>query len=229
MVIGIIAAMDTEVKLIKNSLVNYQKEVIAGVKIYKAQVKENILILVRGGIGKANIAHATSLLCNKYKPNVVINTGIAGCLDPLKTKDLLLANVLIYHDVDAVNFGYEMGQVPGMPKYYISDSNYLSQIKQILTSLDIKYMEGTVLSGDSFITNRDMLNYIPKEGTNFGIDMEGASVAQICYLYQIPFVSMRFISDSIDSPNQTLEYQAFEEEAANTSAKICLSVLNNMH
>ena len=229
MVIGIIAAMDTEVKLIKNSLVNYQKEVIAGVKIYKAQVKENILILVRGAIGKANNAHATSLLCNKYKPNVVINTGIAGCLDPLKTKDLLLANVLVYHDVDAVNFGYEMGQVPGMPKYYISDSNYLSQIKQILTSLDIKYMEGTVLSGDSFITNRDMLNYIPKEGTNFGIDMEGASVAQICYLYQIPFVSMRFISDSIDSPNQTLEYQAFEEEAANTSAKICLSVLNNMH
>ncbi len=229
MIIGIVAAMDTEVKLIKNSLTNYQKEVIAGVKIYKAQVGENILVLVRGGIGKSNIAHATSLLCNKYKPNVVINTGIAGCLDPLKTKDLLLANVLVYHDVDARDFGYEFGQVPGMPKYYIADSKYLNDIKKILTDLNISFVEGTILSGDSFITSRNMLKFIPNEGVNFGIDMEGASVAQICYLYQIPFVSMRFISDSIDSPNQTLEYQAFEEEAANTSAKICVSVLKNMH
>ncbi len=229
MIIGIVAAMDTEVKLIKNSFANYQKEVVAGVKIYRAQVGENVCILVRGGIGKANISHATSLLCNKFKPNVVINTGIAGCLDPLKSSDLLLANVLTYHDVDAQDFGYEQGQVPGMPKYYIADSKYLNDIKKILNDLNIKYEEGTILSGDSFITNRKMLKFIPTEGTNFGIDMEGASVAQICYLYQIPFVSMRFISDSIDSPNQTLEYQAFEEEAANTSAKICVSVLNKMH
>ena len=109
MAIGIIAVMAIEIKKITEELGNYQKNVIAGVKFYKSQIGDNIVVLVNGGIGKANIAHATSLLCNLYKPNVVINTGIAGVLDPLKTSDLLLADHLIYHDVNAIGFGYELG------------------------------------------------------------------------------------------------------------------------
>jgi len=230
MIIGIVAAMDKEVKLIKESLPNYQKTVIAGVKFYKAQVGENVAIVVRGGVGKANISHATSLLCNIYKPNVVINTGIAGCLDPLKTSDVLIGNVLAYHDVDAQGFGYALGQVPGMPKYYVSDSRVVNDIERALKSLNIKYYEGTILTGDSFITDRKMLNYIPNYNNDFyGIDMEGAAVAQICYLYQIPFASIRFISDSIDSPNQQAEYATFEDEAANRSATICVDVIKHLH
>ncbi len=229
MIIGIIAAMDKEVKLIKESLTNYQKSVIAGVKFYKAQVGENVAVVVRGGVGKANISHATSLLCNIYKPDVVINTGIAGCLDPLKTSDVLIGNVLVYHDVDAQGFGYALGQVPGMPKYYLSDSRIVKDIERALKSLNINYYEGTILTGDSFITDRKMLNYIPANNDYFGIDMEGCAVAQICYLYQTPFASIRFISDSIDSPNQEAEYAKFEEEASNRSANICVDVLKHLH
>lgn len=228
MVIGIIAAMAIEIKKIKEELGKYQKNVIAGVKFYKSQIGDNIVVLVNGGIGKANIAHATSLLCNLYKPNVVINTGIAGGLDPLKTSDLLLADHLIYHDVNAIGFGYELGEVPGMPKYYIADSSYQSKIKKILSQKEIEFKSGVILTGDTFVTSREMIKVIPID-KNVGIDMEGAAVAQICYLYQIPFVSMRFISDSIDSPNQEFEYQAFEEEAANKSADICISVMHNLH
>lgn len=228
MIIGIIAAMDSEVKTIKGSFKTYDKEVIAGVKIYKAQVNDNTCILVRGGIGKANIAHATSLVLNKYKPNIIINTGIAGGLDPLKPGDLLLAGQLTYSDVDATSFGYELGQVPGLPKYFIADDNYLNKIKFILKELNIDYKSGSILSADSFITNRSMLKFIPNE-EYIGIDMEGASVAQICYLYKTAFISLRFISDSIDSKNQEIEYQKFEEEAAKTSACICLNVLERLH
>lgn len=228
MIIGIIGAMDNEVKTIKNSFKTYEKEVVAGVKIYKAQVNDNLCILVRGGIGKANIAHATSLLLNKYKPNLVINTGIAGGLDPLKPGDLLVAGQLTYSDVDATGFGYELGQVPGMPKYYLTDDNYVNKVKKILNDMNISYKSGSILSADSFITKRDMLKFIPSE-EYIGIDMEGASVAQICYLYKTAFVSLRFISDSIDSKNQELEYAKFEEEASKTSAEICLNVLNRIH
>lgn len=230
MIIGIVAAMDKEIKLIKESLNNYQKTVIAGVKFYKAQVGENLCVVVRGGVGKVNIAHATSLLCNLYKPSVVINTGIAGCLDPLKTTDLLIGNMVFYHDVDATGFGYELGQVPGLPKCFLSDSRSVNAIKTILTSLNIKFYEGTILTGDSFITNKSMLKYIPDDNNKYyGIDMEGAAVAQVCYLYQVPFVSLRFISDSIESKNQQMEYNAFEDEAARKSAEICVSVMQKLH
>ncbi len=228
MIIGIVAAMDKEMKLIKESLNNYQKTVIAGVKFYKAQVGENVCVVVRGGVGKVNIAHATSLLCNLYKPNVVINTGISGALDPLKTQDVVIGSQLIYNDVNAIGFGYELGQVPGMPKFYISDSKRVEDVKKILNSLDIPYYEGIVLTGDQFVTSREMIKYMPTE-KYVAIDMEGAAVAQVCYLYQIPFVSIRFISDSIDSPNQESEYQAFEDEAANRSANICIKIMNNLH
>lgn len=228
MVIGIIAAMDKEMKLLKELIPSYQKTVIAGVKFYRGQVGENIAIVVRGGVGKVNIAHATSLLCNLYKPNVVINTGIAGGLDPLETSDVLIGNHLVYHDVDAKGFGYELGQVPGMPKFYISDPKIVEDIKNILKSIEMPFYEGTILTGDTFVTSRHMLKYMPFE-KYVGIDMEGCAVAQICYLYQTPFVSLRFISDSIDSPNQIEEYQAFETEAANRSATICGKVLINLH
>lgn len=228
MVIGIIAAMSIEIKKIKEELGNYQKTVVAGVKFYRAQVGENIIVLVNGGIGKVNISHAASLLCNMYKPNVVINTGIAGAQDPLKQEDILVADHLFYHDVDAVGFGYELGQIPGMPKYYIADPKYQADVCKILKDLGIDYKRGTILTGDSFVTSRDMLKATSND-EYVGIDMEGCAVAQICFLYQIPFVSLRFISDSIDSHNQALEYQLFEEEAANKSAEICISVMHNLH
>lgn len=228
MIIGIVAAMSSETKLIKEALGNYKKTVIAGVKFYQAQVNENIVVLVRGGVGKVNIANATSLLCNLYKPNLVINTGIAGSLDPLKTGDLLIGNHLIYHDVDAKGFGYDLGEVPGMPKCFISDSKYVNDIINIIKDEKINYHVGTILTGDQFVTSRHMLKYMPTD-EYVGIDMEGAAVAHICYLFQTPFVSIRFISDSIDSPNQELEYKEFEEEASNESAKICIDVMKNLH
>lgn len=228
MIIGIIAAMDIEIKKIKKELGDYQKSVIAGVKFYKAQVDDNIVVLVRGGVGKTNIAHATSLLCNLYKPNLVINTGIAGGLMPLTTGDVLVANHISYHDVNAVGFGYDMGEVPGMPKFYISSSTYQNSIIKILNENNISPKTGTILTGDIFVTSREMIKVIPID-EYVGCDMEGAAVAQICYLYQTPFVSLRFISDSIDSPNQELEYQKFEEEAANISADVCISVMHKLH
>ncbi len=228
MVLGIIAAMSIEIKKIKESLGNYQKTVIAGVKFYKAQYGENIVVLVKGGVGKVNIAHATSLLCNLYKPNLVINTGIAGGLNPLSTGDILIANHLAYHDVNAIGFGYELGEVPGMPKFYIADSNHLNSIYNIMKELKFAYKTGTILTGDTFVTSREMIKTIPIDEC-VGCDMEGAAIAQVCYLYQTPFVSIRFISDSIDSPNQELEYQVFEERAANRSAEICLEVMKKLH
>ena len=226
MIIGIIGAMDDEVKAIKESFGTYKKEVIAGVKFYMAQINDNYCILARGGIGKANIAHCTSLLLNKFKPNLVINTGIAGGLSPLSPGDLLIANQLTYSDVDATGFGYELGQIPGMPKYYMADDLNLFKVKKILNDLNINYTTGTILTADSFITNRDMLKFIPND--NIGIDMEGASVAQICYLYKTAFISLRFISDSIDSETQTIDYKTFEKEAANKSALICINIINKL-
>lgn len=228
MIIGIVAAMDIEINKIKDSFEECEKNIIAGVKFFASDVNGNKVILVKGGVGKVAIAHATSLLCNLYKPNVVINTGIAGGLDPLKTGDVVLANQLIYHDVDAVGFGYELGEVPGMPKMYEVDKTYQEKVKMILAELNIEYKTGTILTGDMFVTSREMLRLKHNDGY-VATDMEGASIAQICFLFQTPFVSIRFISDSIDSPNQQLEYNAFEEEAAGKSAEICVKVINNFN
>ena len=49
------------------------------------------------------------------------------------------------------------------------------------------------------------------------VDMESASIAQVCYLYQIPFISFRIISDTPGADKHFEQYQNFWGEMADRS------------
>ena len=80
MKIGIIAAMESEIKYIIDSLENKQSHNICGVMIYEGNIKNHHVIVSKSGIGKVNSAINTALLINNFKPELIINSGIAGGL-----------------------------------------------------------------------------------------------------------------------------------------------------
>lgn len=224
--IGIIGAMDVEVSDIKEKLQN--------IKITKKGIYEFIegtlynkeVVLLKSGIGKVSSAVGTSLLIELYSPEFIINTGIAGGSEGLYSEDIVLSEKLLYGDVDATVFGYSLGQVPQMPRYYESNTNYLERIKSILESNNYNYKLGTSITCDSFITSPKVLepfNYI-----NMICEMEGASIAQACHLFNIPFVSIRFISDILGEKSQIDNYNEFETKMAHRSCNIILDIIRNI-
>lgn len=226
MKIGIIAAMEPEISQIIASLENKKKYTIANVDIYEGTINNHNVVLSLSGIGKVNSAINTTILINNFKPDLVINSGIAGGSKELRTFDLILADKLTYSDFDCQIFGYEFGQVPQMPKYFYSDKNYRLLLEKYLISQNIEFETATILTADSFrMSAKEIQNVI---SSSFATEMEGTSIAQTCYKLNIPFVSMRIISDVLDSENHIEEYNKFEEKCAKHSSDIIVNFIKTL-
>lgn len=224
--IGIIGAMDVEVNDITRALHN--KEIIKkGIyTYYKGIISNKEVVILKSGIGKVSSAVGASLMIELFNPDLIINTGIAGGVLPLKTKDIVLSTNLTYGDVDATIFGYELGQVPQMPHMYESSKKYLTQVEEMLKKNNYSYELGTTVTSDSFITS--LRNVKSKKYDNMICEMEGASIAQACYILNTPFISVRYISDIIDSDCQVDNYMEFEGQMANRSCKIILDLIGDL-
>lgn len=79
--IGIIGAMEEEVTILKRKLNDMNEINIAHVKFYVGKLNHKEVVLTQSGIGKVNASISTTLLIEKFNPEVVINTGSAGALD----------------------------------------------------------------------------------------------------------------------------------------------------
>ena len=139
MIIGIIAAMEPEIQFTISALKDKKEHLISNITFYEGTIGNHKVIVSLSGIGKVNSAINTTLLINNFKPDVIINSGIAGGSKQLSTFDFVIADKLTYSDFDCQVFNYEFGQVPQMPLYYFSDSNLKEKLEAYLTSKNISF------------------------------------------------------------------------------------------
>ncbi len=224
--IGIIAAMKHEMDLLRENLDHMQDVKIAGFVFYIGKINEKNVVICESGVGKVNSGIASSLMISHFECNLIINTGICGGLG-LKKRDVVVAKEVKCHDFDATAFGYEYGQVPGMPKSLVPSMESVIMVKSILSRLGINYEYVPIYSGDQFVTNLDQIKKIEPEDV-FACEMEGAGVAQSCIKAGVEFIILRYVSDCIGDKNQQDDYNEFEEEMSNRSANICLQIINNL-
>ena len=99
--IGIIGAMDEEVKLLKDSMDEATIRTIASMDFYKGNLKGKQVVIVRSGIGKVNSAICTQILVDNYSVDGVINTGVAGSLrNEINIGDIVLSTDALQHDME---------------------------------------------------------------------------------------------------------------------------------
>ena len=225
--IGIIAAMEDELSILRENLGCLEPERIQGIYFYDGKINQTEVVLCTSGVGKVNAAMAASILIEHFECNLIINTGIAGGITGVETKDIIIAKGLGYSDVDATPFQYAFGQVPGFPKIYTPNVDTILVVKQILKQLNLEYKEAYIYTGDSFVTN---LNQISKVDTTIPCvaEMEGTAIAQVCTRAGVDFIVLRYVSDIVGLDNQIEDYQAFESQMAKRSSLICLEILKRM-
>src|SRR5690606_220 len=136
--------------------------VIAGCEFIEGKIGKHDVILVKSGIGKVNAAIATTLLIQQYDPDVVLNTGSAGGFaESLEVGTIVISDEVRHHDVDATAFGYEIGQVPGMPPSYQSDSRLVQVAREAIEEIgEHSHSIGLIASGDVFMSDSERVNLV---------------------------------------------------------------------
>ena len=92
---------------------------------------------------------------------------------------------------------------------------------------DIEVFEGRIASGDQFVADQDVKDFITKEFGAYAVEMEGAAIAQAAYLNNVPFLVIRAISDKADGSAE-MDYPTFEAQAAEHSFKLTLRILKDI-
>ena len=216
MKIGIIAAMSSEYKQVAQLLEN-KKDYTEGIYEYtEGKVKNNTVILTKCGIGKVNAAAGAVELIRTFQPDCIISTGVAGGIDKcLKIMDVVASQQIVYHDVWCGE-GNAYGQIQGLPTFCEGNDTLLSCAISLDTDTPIH--SGLICSGDKFITDREELNIIKdKFPEGLAVDMESGAIAQVCYIYKVPFISFRIISDTPGAENHWEQYTNFWGEMADRS------------
>lgn len=218
--IGIIGAMEEEVTILKRKLNDMNEINIAHVKFYVGKLNHKEVVLTQSGIGKVNASISTTLLIEKFNPEVVINTGSAGALDQtLSVGDILVSNHVLYHDANATAFGYEYGQIPQMPKTYTTDPTLLKKTMHVLEQQQLNGKVGMIVSGDSFIGSSEQRQKIKQQFPEaMAVEMEATAIAQTCYQFKVPFIVIRAVSD-LANGKADISFEEFLDKAALSSSE----------
>ena len=228
--IGIIGAMEEEVAILKSQMSDVETLKIAHTLFYKGKLNNTNVVLIQSGIGKVNVAISTTLLIQQFKPELIINTGSAGGLQPgLSLGDVVVSTSVTYHDADARAFGYAMGQIPGMPESYAADKTLIHLVNDVLNMLEQPVREGMIVSGDSFIGTEQQRAVILKHFPNaMAAEMEAAAIAQTCYQFNVPFIVTRAISDLADG-DAGMTFEAFLKVASKSSSQMVIALIQKLN
>lgn len=225
MIIGILTAMSVEYRQIAQMLSDTHEEKQGPHSFLLGTLGNNTIVLQQCGIGKVNAAAGTTNLLIHYKPDCLISTGAAGGIDPcLRVMDVVVSSQVCYHDVRCGD-DLDPGQVQGLPKTFSGDPDMLKQALKVES--DVRILPGLICTGDQFITSREELNVIKKTYPDgLAVDMESASIAQVAYLYGVPFLSFRIISDCPGAEHHFEEYLNFWDTMAEKSFRVTRSFLS---
>ena len=224
--IGIIGAMEEEIRLSKETMGQYETTIIASFTFYTGELQGKRVTLVQSGIGKVNATLSVALLVERFNVDVVVNTGSAGGLGTgLHVGDVVIADDLLHHDVDVTAFGYQIGQMAGMPATYATDKNLADLAESVYVAKGLPVQRGLIVSGDVFVHSPTQIAQIKQSfPTALACEMESAAIAQAAYVLGVPCLVIRAISDSADD-EAAVSFDEFIVLAGQKSAEMVLALL----
>jgi len=233
-VIGIIGAMDEELRLLVHALSDKEELSSGPFLFYRGVLDGQEVVLLRSGIGKVNAAVGCALLVERFSPRLVINTGSAGGLGAgLTFGDVIIADDLVYHDVDVTAFGYALGQLPGQPASFVADTGLVTLAERAFDSLKsrgalppgVNRVRGRVASGDVFMHESQRIAAVRDAFPSLAaVEMESAAIAHTCALFGVGVLIIRSLSD-IAGAESPLSFEEFLPLASERSALLVREIL----
>lgn len=216
--IAIIGAMPSELADIRNNLGEAEVTRISGFDFYVNNRKGKKIINACCGIAKVNAALCTQVMIDNFHPDAIINTGIAGGMNKsVKVCDVVISNEVLAHDLDL----HFLNDYPPYCGIFKADERLIEAAEKICDEFSINHFRGRIVSGEAFISSNEVKCEIQKRLDPYAVDMESSAVGHCCYLNEMPFASVRCISDNADDEG-AMSFDEFEKIAAKRVAEIVL-------
>lgn len=228
---GIIGAMAVEVEKIISVMKVEKEDTIADMTFFSGTLNDKNVVVVKCGMGKVNAGICAQLLISIFGVDRIINTGVAGSLNnKLNIFDIVISSDAVQHDFTVEFIGFKKGEIPYTGKFAFEADDTLVELALKTTKEkfpEINAVKGRVCSGDQFISEAEQKNRIIDNFAGDCCEMEGGSIAQVCYLNKVPFVIIRAISDKPDE-TEAVEYPVFEKKAAQVCAGVVMGIIDNI-
>lgn len=219
-IIGIIGAMPSELADIRKTLGEAEILRKSGFDFYINHVNGKKIINACCGIAKVNAALCTQVLIDNFSPDCIINTGIAGGMNSnVKVCDIVISTEVLAHDLDL----HFLNDYPPYCGIFKADEKLIETAERICKESDINTFRGRIVSGEAFISSNEVKKAIQEKFSPYAVDMETSAIGHCCYLNDMPFVSIRCISDNADDDG-AMSFDEFEKIAAKRVAEIVLRV-----
>ena len=228
--VGIIGAMKEEIEMIISKMEEIE-EVHFGIRtFYVGTYNDKEIVIVQAGIGKVNAAVTTTLLIENFEVEYIVNIGVAGGMNGVKHKDVVISDFVLYHDVDVTKFSdYKYGQIPGSGPLFKADQTLVNNTIFILEKLEINFKVGKIASGDQFVTELESVRKVNEQNDNiYAIEMEAGAIAHVATMYEVPFIIYRSISDILGDETQGDDFYEFLNEAALNASIVLTELLNTI-
>ena len=195
---------------------------------------EDKVILQKSGIGKVNAAIQAVEMIRQYQPDVIISSGCAGGNgDDVNVQDVVVSSELAYHDVycgTAIDSTTVYGQVQGLPARFQADPYLLRKAQELsIVNCQLSIHPGLIVTGDWFVDSkekmREIIGHFPEAKA---VDMESAAIAHTCYIYKVPFISFRVISDSPLRDTDASQYHNFWDTIAENSFQVTKTFIESL-
>lgn len=229
-ILGIICAMEEELSPIKDIMTLEETKTKAKMEFFKGTLKNLEVVLVVSGIGKVNAAVCAQILSDDYKVTHLINVGVAGGIKQnINPLDVVIATSLIQHDMDVTAFGMKKGEIPRFETSQFKTDDVLTGLAYNFSKENKGYAthQGIIVSGDEFISSKERILSLEAEFNASACEMEGAAIAQVAYLNDIPFTVIRAISDNA-ATGATMDYEKFKDKAVLNTVNIVLHIAENL-
>ena len=227
--IGIIGAMELEVAALKNLMRVNTLTKKAGMDFYDGMLEGKPVVVVRCGYGKVNAGMCVQILADLFQVTHIINLGVAGSLNPeLNIGDILISEKALQHDMDSSPLGFAPGQIPDIDVLaFPADRAMIDTAVAACRKVnpDINVLTGLVVTGDQFISSKEVKDRLVSMFHGDCAEMEGAAIAQVSYLNKLPFIIIRAISDKADDSAGEIDFPAFEKQAAEHGAKLTVEFI----
>ncbi|MDD9270141.1 5'-methylthioadenosine/adenosylhomocysteine nucleosidase [Paenibacillus sp. GCM10023248] len=228
--LALIGAMNEEIELLVAHMSDVRETVKAGITFREGTYYGKEVVVCRTGVGKVNAAVTTQILVDKFGVEAVIFTGVAGALAPeLNIGDLVVSTECMQHDMDVTPLGFARGVIPYEAKSVFEANGKLVELAAAAGEklFPGKVKQGKVLSGDQFIANREAVADLHESLGGVCVEMEGASVAQVCSMNDVPYVVLRSMSDKADG-SAHVNFAEFTVQASENSYKMVEEIVKQL-
>lgn len=227
--IGIITAVDTERDSVLQKMTGIKSIILYGIVFYQGFINHTPVVTAMSGVGKVNAARCSQLMIDKFQPERLVNLGSAGAIHPdIHVGDVVISTVCIQHDVDLTVFGIKKGAFDEQDCGFFQADPDFAELCQKAVAINIgnefKIFSGVIATGDQFNDSLEKKSQLFEEFGAYCNEMEGAAVAQVCALCNIPFVVIRSISDTPGNESKML-YNDYKQLASERCADFLVNLI----